>query len=228
MVEINNVCFSYGAKTVLKGVDLQMAPGEIHGILGMNGAGKTTLFNLIYNRMVPESGFCQWQQSPLQSQHIAFLETHNYFYPYLKGREYLELIAKANPDFSIAKWNELFDLPLENLIDGYSTGMKKKLAFLGILSMDRPILLLDEHFNGVDVESNEKIFQILLRLKDKGKLIIFSSHLIQSLTNIADQIHFLQEGRIQKVYAKESFPDLETQLEEWIGGKIQKKLDQLL
>ena len=228
MVEINELYFSYGQQEVLRGLSLQMNTGQIHGILGMNGAGKTTLFNILYRRLHPESGSYSFQQKALLPQHIAFQETQSYFYPFLKGREYLDLVALRHPEFDKDAWNELFELPLDQLIDGYSTGMRKKLAFLGIIAMDRPILLLDEPFNGVDIESNEKIFQILLRLRDKGKLIILSSHIIQSLTGIANQIHFLQGGRIEKTYDRELFPQLEEQLKDWIGEKVQGKLDELL
>ena len=228
MLAINDLHFSYASQKVLQGLSLQMPAGQIHGILGMNGAGKTTLFNVLYNRLVPEQGSFHFNEIPLLPQSIAYQETQSYFYPYLKGREYLELIARTKPDFVIEKWNGLFELPLESLIDGYSTGMKKKLAFLGVLAMDRPILLLDEPFNGVDVESNEKLFRILQRLRNKGKLIILSSHIIQSLTGIADKIHFLQEGLIQRTYPAAIFPQLELELKELIGGQIQQKLDELL
>lgn len=227
-LKISNLRFSYGQQEVLRGVELDMKTGEIHGILGMNGAGKTTLFNNLYTRLRPETGTCQWGGEALTTQMIAFLETHSYFYPYLKGREYLQLIAQNQPNFPIDQWNEIFELPLDKLVDGYSTGMKKKLAFLGMLAQDRPILLLDEPFNGVDVESNEKIFQILLRLRDQGKLIILSSHIIQSLTGIASKIHYLQEGRIQQTYLPEDFPRLESELKQLIGDQIRENLDLLL
>ena len=144
MVTIKDLAFSYGKKEVLRGVDLELPVGQIHGILGMNGAGKTTLFHLLYQRLVPTAGDCRWQHRALLPEHIAFQETEHYFYPYLKGREYLELLSQSNPDFSIDRWNDIFELPLDQLIDGYSTGMRKKLAFIGVLSLDRPILLLDE------------------------------------------------------------------------------------
>lgn len=225
---ISNLRFSYGQQEVLRGVDLEMNAGEIHGILGMNGAGKTTLFNNLYARLRPELGTCQWGGAALTTSMIAFLETHNYFYPYLKGREYLQLIAQNQPNFAIDQWNQIFELPLNKLVDDYSTGMKKKLAFLGMLAQDRPILLLDEPFNGVDVESNEKIFQILLRLRDQGKLIILSSHIIQSLTGIANKIHYLQEGQIRQTYLPADFPRLETELKQLISDQIRENLDLLL
>ena len=226
MVSIHDLYFSYGQHEVLKGLSLDLQPGRIHGVLGKNGAGKTTLFNICYRRLPPEKGRCTFAGQVLGPRHVAFLETQNYFYPYLKGREYLELLS-LNTDFDIAEWNKLFELPLEQLIDAYSTGMKKKLAFLGIMALDRPVVLLDEPFNGVDVESNEKIFQILDRLRQQGKTIILSSHILQSLTAVADTIHLLDNGRIEKQYAPDQFSILEKEIREMVGLQIQQQLDKL-
>jgi len=227
-LQLSNIHFSYGKEETLKGLSLSMPAGQIHGVLGRNGAGKTTLFNILYSRLHASEGTCTWQGNSLTFEHIAFQETRSYFYPYLTGREYLQLLTQSNPDFAIDQWNRVFNLPLDRFVEDYSTGMKKKLAFLGTLAMDRPIMLLDEPFNGVDVESNEKIFQILMRLRDKGKLIILSSHIIHSLTGTADQIHYLQGGKIQETYLPASFPQLEDQLKEWIRQEIQEDLETLL
>lgn len=225
---LSNIRFAYNQNEVLRDLSLTMAAGQIHGVLGRNGAGKTTLFNVLYSRLRPEKGSCMWNGSPLTYTDIAFQETQSYFYPYLKGREYLQLVTQNSPDFPIDQWNQIFQLPLDQLVDGYSTGMKKKLSFLGTLATDRPIMLLDEPFNGIDVESNEKIFQILLRLRDRGKLIILSSHIIHSLTGISDKIHYLSEGQIQQTYLPETFPQLENQLKEWISEQIQGNLEELI
>ncbi len=228
MFKIEDLNVSYGEQAVLKGLSQTFHLGEIHGILGMNGAGKTTFFNTLYQNIIPRSGLMSMGEKALKREDIAFLETQNYFYPYLKGREYLELLTLNKPHFNIQEWNEIFQLPLEELIDNYSTGMKKQLAFIGMLSSNRPIFILDEPFNGVDVENNEKIYQILLRLKKGGKIILLSSHIISSLTSICDKISYLSEGKITHVYGKESFNELELQIKNLVKNKIDQKLDTLL
>ena len=139
----------------------------------------------------------------------------------------MDLLSGTDNQFDIEKWNKIFDLPLDDLIDTYSTGMKKKLAFLGVMALDRPILILDEPFNGVDVESNEKIFQILERVKEQGKIILLSSHILSSLTNICDKISFLKEGAIFKTYRREEFPELESGLREMVQQNINQALNDL-
>lgn len=227
MLKINQLVVSYGDHLVLKKVDLECLKGEIHGLLGMNGAGKTTLFRTIYGFKKKDSGTCLIGDKPASNRSIALLETSPFFYSYMKGKEYLDLLSFDNKEFDFNKWNELFNLPLDDLIDTYSTGMKKKLAFLGIISLDRPVMILDEPFSGVDVESNEKIFQILERLKKSGKVILLSSHILESFTEVCDKISLLNEGEIKRTYIKEEFPALEKQLKEEINKKIGSVLDEL-
>ena len=228
MLKINNLSVSFGDHKVLENLDLDCSKGELHGVLGMNGAGKTTLFRTIYGFKKKDDGNCIYENEPVSSRNIGFLETENYFYSYMKGQEYLDLLSGTDNLFDIKKWNQIFGLPLNDLIDTYSTGMKKKLAFLGVMALDRPVLILDEPFNGVDVESNEKIFQILERLKEHGKIILLSSHILSSLTNICNKISFLKKGAISKTYHREEFPLLESELREMVQQNINQTLNDLL
>lgn len=228
MLKINNLSVSFGDHQVLDHLNMECLKGKLYGVLGMNGAGKTTLFRTIYGFKKKDSGDCTFENSSVNSRNIGFLETENYFYSYMKGQEYLDLLSGTDKNFDIEKWNQIFDLPLNDLIDTYSTGMKKKLAFLGIMALRRPILILDEPFSGVDVESNEKIFQILQRLKTQGKVILLSSHILSSLTSICDKISFLKDGVIAKTYSREEFPLLETELREMVQQNINQTLNELL
>lgn len=228
MLSIENLTYSYSEKPVLKAVNLTVEKGTIHGVLGMNGAGKTTLFNTIYGLLKPQSGQILYESKPLVTKQIAYLETHNFFYSYMRAKEYLQLCAGKNKAFKIEEWNELFQLPMDGLIDTFSTGMRKKLAFMGILALDRSILVLDEPFNGVDLESNEILYQILLRLKKTGKTIVLSSHIMETLTNICDEISYLFDGTFQQTYGKSEFPEMEEQLRGQLLKKTSKVLDQLM
>ncbi len=228
MLKINNLSVSFGDHKVLNGLNLECNKGELHGVLGMNGAGKTTLFRTIYGFKKKDSGDCIFENGPVKSQKIGFLETENYYYSYMKGQEYLDLLSGTDNHFDVEKWNQFFNLPLDDLIDTYSTGMKKKLAFLGTMALDRSILIFDEPFNGVDVESNEKIFQILDRLKKHGKIILLSSHILSSLTNICDKISYLKGGVIAKTYGRDEFSMLESELREMVQQNINQTLNDLL
>lgn len=227
MLTINNLHFSYDENKVLNGLSLQINPGTIHGILGMNGSGKTTLFKTIYGFNTRDAGECLFNGTQVSKQDIAFLQTHDFFYSFMKGKEYLELCALQNPEFDINNWNQLFQLPLNDLVEHYSTGMKKKLAFIGIIALDRPILILDEPFNGVDFESSEVLYEILKRLRKKGKTILLSSHIIESLTNICDEVSYLSNGIIERKYLMNDFKQMELDLREIIQQKVSSTLDDL-
>lgn len=228
MLEIKNIKVSYGEKEVLRNVSFQCDTNKIHGILGVNGAGKTTLFKTIYGFKKADAGTRLFQNRSIENQDVSFMETSCYFYPLMTGMEYLQLLGIENQNFSIEKWNELFELPLHEYVENYSTGMKKKLAFIGVMAMDRSILILDEPFNGVDIESNEKILQILARLKSTNKIILIASHIIESLTRICDHIHLLENGVITKSYEKNEFSILEKQLKEKVELKIGDALEDLI
>lgn len=224
MLKINKLSVAYQNQEILKELDMDFQAGEIHGILGMNGAGKSTFFNSICGLIKIKSGECLYHNTWVNSDHIAFMQTDTYFYPYMQGIEYLDLIGGTNPNFDAAHWNKIFELPLTQLIENYSTGMKKKLVFMGILAQDKPIYILDEPFNGVDIESNEKMTQILKYLRDKGKIILFSSHIIHSLTDCCDKISYLKNGKFVQTYFKKDFSTLQILVKELVSQGVEDVL----
>ena len=227
MLEINNIKVSYGEHEVLKGASLKVLKGTAHGILGMNGAGKTTLFETLYGQLSKLEGKCIFNDAPLTRNDIAYLESESYFYPYITGKEYLLLCANKNPDFNITEWNGLFKLPLQQLTETYSTGMKQKLALMGTLATNRPIIIMDEPFNGVDLESSEIIYQIIDFLKTQEKFLLISSHIMETLTHTCDQISHLHDGQFIKTYQKEAFPQMQQLLRKQLQSNIQGALNRI-
>jgi ABC-2 type transport system ATP-binding protein len=212
MLEIKNLNISLGDKTVLQNLNLKLAAGQVHGIIGLNGAGKTTFFNVLNALVKPDSGEILWQQIPLKYTALAYLETSNFFYHNLTGREYLHVFPKTNSNFNLGVCQDLLQLPLDTLISGYSTGMKKKLALLAILQQDKAIYVLDEPFNGLDLESNRTLEMIIHLLREKGKTILVSAHILEPLLHTCDQIHLLQKGSVNKTFEKEQFAEIREQL----------------
>ena len=90
--------------------------------------------------------------------------------------------------------------------------MKKKLALLAILKQEKPIFLLDEPFNGLDLETNKIVELIVTTLKEKGKTVFLSSHIIDPLLTVCDEIHFLEKGKFTKTFDKPNFYKLEEEL----------------
>jgi len=224
MLEIRQLFVRYGSKEVLGDLNLQWEAGQIHGFIGLNGSGKTTFFKALY-QMIPYEGQVFWQGVPLQRKDMAWLETHNYFYHYITGAEYLQLLAPNDkPVLDLTPWTQLLDLPLDQLVDGYSTGMKKKIALLGLLQQRKPLLLLDEPFNGVDMESC-RLFEMLFQgLKQKGYTLIITSHILDTLINTCDDAYLLQGGKIAQTFNKNQLADMDSH----VFGKLEGQLQPLL
>lgn len=221
MIQIENLSKSYGDHQVLKGINLSFESGMVYGIVGENGAGKTTLFKCI-SKMEDYSGEIKFNNGLIKDQ-LGYLLTHPYFLSKITGREYLTLMCNARKIRieNLASKN-IFDLPLDKFAGSYSTGMKKKLAISAILLQKNEIFILDEPFNGVDVHSNMLIEEIILKLKERGKMVIISSHIFSTLENTCDYIYLLKDGLIQRKANKGQFTEIE---EEMRNVSIGSKLD---
>lgn len=208
MLEIRNINVHFKNQTVLNDLNLSIEDGCILGLLGKNGAGKTTLFESLY-QTISYSGDIIWKNKPLKRHMISYLETENYFYPYITGEEYLAYFT-SKKEAEVKEIIERFDLPLKKYVQYYSSGMKKKLALTGMLMLDKPINILDEPFNGVDFEGVHILYDIIRQLKSENKVVIVSSHIIETLFNTCDKIALLQAGKIERIYTKEDFGQLST------------------
>lgn len=229
MLTIQNLQVEYNKGTnILKGINLSMESAKIHGLVGLNGAGKTTLLNTLYAFIRPVEGSVYYNESPLRRQQIAYLEAENYFYPYMTGREYLSLFPAGKNGFQVENWQKLFYIPLDDITENYSTGIKKKLALLGVLKTDKPIIILDEPFNGLDLESAHILMLILQQLREKGKTVLVTSHVFETLTSSCDYIHHINNGMIEHSYSKEQFGILQQLLYSTIELQTSAEIKKLI
>lgn len=212
MINIQNLTFSFSDHKVLDDISVDFAKNHIHGIVGLNGAGKTTFFNVLSTTLKAQTGTIKFNGNSILYKDIAYLETVNFFYSRLTGNEYLKIFKQTNPDFNLNSLQEFLKLPLNDLIETYSTGMKKKLALLGVLKQDKQLFLLDEPFNGLDLETNKILELIIITLKEKGKTVFVSSHIIDPLITICDMIHYLNTGKFARTFDKNNFHKIEDEL----------------
>ena len=212
MLDFKNISHSYGSNQILKNLNLSLEKGKVHGLIGLNGCGKTTLLNCLYSFIHPQSGEILWNDAPIERKDISFLETQNFFYANLTGREFLSIFPNPKSLYDEDGWKDLLDLPIDEMIENYSTGMKKKLALMCILKLDRPIIVLDEPFNGLDIETNHILEKLIYLLKQKGKTIIITSHILGILHIVCDEIHWLKDGKIEKSFRHDEFQDIDNQL----------------
>lgn len=222
MIKIEKLSKFYGKNKVLNSIDLEFKKGKIYGIVGENGAGKTTLFRCI-------SGLENYKGNILSDfttlkDHLGLLVTEPFFFSKITGKEYIQLLANARQtELTNIEDKNIFDLPLNKYASTYSTGMKKKLALTAILLQENNIFILDEPFNGVDIQSNLIITEIIKRFKKLEKTVIISSHIFSTLAETCDEIYLMKNGEIIKKVEKVDFNKLENEMKEFtVGNKIDK------
>jgi len=224
MIKIKNLNKNFSKKQVLKNINLKFDDGKVYGIVGENGAGKTTLFRCI-SQLESYDGEINSSFKPLKN-HLGYLETTPVFMSYITGWEYLKLLCKAkNLDTDNFEKQNIFQLPLSQYVDTYSTGMKKKLALMGVLLRKSDILILDEPFNGVDIQSNMVITGIIEKLKNLSKTVLISSHIFSTLRDTCDEILLLSNGTITKKVSQEDYLKLENEMKETVVGTNLNRLE---
>ncbi len=195
-------------KEVLKGVSFSVAEGEIFGYLGPNGAGKTSTIKCLLGLVYPDSGtislFGRSPLDPRAKDRLGFLPENPYFYEYLTGREFLDFYAqlfgveKAERAGRISRLLELADLeraadlPLRK----FSRGMLQRIGLAQALINNPSFVILDEPLGGLDPLGRKDIRDIILRLRDEGKTVLFTSHILQDIEMICDRVAIIVKGRI--------------------------------
>jgi ABC-2 type transport system ATP-binding protein len=213
MIHIKQLSKAYGSHLVLDDINLMINPGQVTGIVGKNGAGKTTLFKCL-SHLESYAGSIESPYQPLKD-HLGFLPTIPYFFKLMTGAEYIRLLCNAKKvDVPDLKKINIFSLPLDEYAVHYSTGMKKKLALTALLQLKNQVYILDEPFNGVDIQSNLIIDEIISRLKGRGHTILISSHIFSTLEKSCDVIHLLTEGKITKSVGPDQFSLLHEEMKD--------------
>jgi ABC-2 type transport system ATP-binding protein len=222
MIEIIRLSKHYGKIEVLKQISIHFIKGKVYGIVGENGAGKTTLFRCIAG-LENYEGEIRSEINPLKDS-LGLLMTEPFFFSKITGKEYIQLLCNARKiKITNIEDKNIFDLPLNQYAATYSTGMKKKLALTAILLQQNQCFILDEPFNGVDIQSNIIITDIIHKLRELGKTIIISSHIFSTLSDTCNEIHLLKNGAFIKRVLKEDFSSLEKEMKEiTVGNKIEK------
>jgi len=201
-----------GRKTVaLKDLTLDIEPGEIFGLLGPNGAGKTTAIKILMGIHYPTSGTARLLGKPLGDRgvksRIGFLPENPYFYDYLKGWEFLDFYGQLygmNKTRRRAKIEELLErvglshaanLPLR----GYSKGMTQRIGLAQALMNDPDLVFLDEPQSGLDPMGRKEVRDIIISLRDQGKTVFFSSHILSDAEMICDRVGILFKGELRSL-----------------------------
>lgn len=192
-------------------ISLQVNRGEIFGLLGPNGAGKTTTIKCILGLIYADSGTIELMGDPIPSIHaqarIGFLTENPYVYDFLSGREYLMFAAslhgydaarcrnKADELLSMFRIEEAADRPLRK----YSKGMLQRIGLAQALVNDPEFLILDEPMSGLDPLGRKEVRDLMITLKNKGKTILFSSHILSDAELVCDHVAILVNGKLETI-----------------------------
>lgn len=202
LIEIKDLTKSYGKKEALKNISLTIEPGKIYGLLGPNGSGKTTLIKIINNLLTPTNGEIKIKgNNPgIESKKIiSYLPERTYLNMNFKVKELLDYFEDFYDNFDRKKALTLLkrlDINPEDKLKTMSKGTKEKVQLILVMSRKADIYILDEPIGGVDPASRDYILETILSNFDNKASMIISTHLIQDIEGILDNVIFINKGKI--------------------------------
>jgi ABC-2 type transport system ATP-binding protein len=235
MLEVRALTKRYSRVAVVDNVSFSIGPREILGYLGPNGSGKSTTVKMLTGLLEPSEGEIFFygvdiRKDPVQfKRRLGYVPEEPHLYPHLTGREYLQLVGRLRGmprpvlEPKIDTFLQLFGLFDARFAElhSYSKGMRQKILLSAALLHDPELLILDEPFSGLDV-SAAQVFKALLRaLAAEGKMILYSSHVLEVVEKVCSQVLILRKGkvvahdsvsRLRDLMALPSLEDVFTQL----------------
>ncbi len=229
MLELRHVTKRYSGIAAVKDVSFIARAGEVTGYLGPNGSGKSTTLKMITGLIEPTEGEILFHGEPVERNRIAYRQRLGYvpeepqLYPHLTGAEYLEMVGElrgmaeaklASKIEGLLRLLSLYDdrhVP----ISSYSKGMRQKVLLAAALLHNPDLILLDEPFSGLDVNSALVLRELIHELAGRGKVVLFSSHELETVERVCSHIVILHKGRvvandsIEQLRALMSLPTLE-------------------
>lgn len=210
IIEIKNLKMTYGDKDVLKGINLDIYKGNIIGYIGSNGAGKSTTIKILLGLVKGYRGEVYIFGKNIEDEDNDYKEKIGYVpeiakvYDSLTAREYLTFVGQIyNLEYEKCDKKALnlmkvlgIDYAYNSRLSSFSKGMKQKVVIISSLLHNPDILFLDEPLSGLDANSVLLIKEILQKLKEDGKTIFYSSHIMEVVEKLSDRIILLNEGNI--------------------------------
>lgn len=202
LIEIKNLNKCYGKKQALNDVNITIEPGKIYGLLGPNGSGKTTLIKIINDLLTPTSGevLVKGKKPGIESKKIiSYLPERTYLNMNFKVKELLNYFEDFYENFDRKKAQTLLkklNISEEDKLKTMSKGTKEKVQLILVMSRKADLYILDEPIGGVDPASRDYILETILNNFDEKSSMIISTHLIQDIETILDNVIFINQGRI--------------------------------
>jgi ABC-2 type transport system ATP-binding protein len=210
MLEMRAVSKKFSGIKVVDGVSFVVRPGEVLGYLGPNGAGKTTTLRMLAGLLRPSSGEVFYDgrrvgtDTAAYKRRLGYVPEQSEIYPHLSALDYLFLVGRLRglPERTLAgramEFLEILGLDDDRYaaIGAFSKGMRQKVLLAAALLHDPDILLLDEPLSGLDVTTGLVIRELILKLAAEGKIIIYSSHVLEVAEKVCSRVIILYQGRV--------------------------------
>jgi ABC-2 type transport system ATP-binding protein len=208
MIRTRGIHKAFDGRPVLRGVDLEVARGEIFGFVGPNGAGKSTFLKSLIGVVRADGGEAEIAgvdalRHPLRARReVGYAPGETALYHRMRASELVDFAIRFHPDADRARAAELlerFGLPPAQRVGDFSHGMKRKLLLAQALASGAPVMLLDEPMEGLDPEARRLVEGILREEAAGGRTVFFSSHDLASVERVCDRVAFLRGGRLLQV-----------------------------
>jgi ABC-2 type transport system ATP-binding protein len=210
MLEIRALTKRYNGVVAVENVNFVLRPGEILGYIGPNGAGKSTTVKMIIGLIEPSEGQVRFQGKsviddlPGFQSRIGYVPEESHLYPHLSGFEYLQLAGRLHGfprkplEEKISEFLRLFHLweDRDTPVSAYSKGMRQKILLSAALLHNPDLLILDEPLSGLDVGSALVLRELMDGLASRGRMILYSSHVLDVLEKVCSRVLILCKGRV--------------------------------
>ena len=205
MVQTTQLCKSFGSFAALNNVTLEVGRGQVFGLLGPNGAGKSTLIRTLMGFLKPSSGSATVDGMDCYSdrlnvhQQVTYLPGDARVFGLMKGRSVLKQFVRYRSNASYQRALEIaerLELDLSRWVGLMSTGMRQKLALAVCLSVDCPLVILDEPTANLDPTIRGRILDFVSEAKRAGTTVIFSSHVLSEIEEVCDEVGILKKGQL--------------------------------
>ncbi len=204
VIETKKLTKFYGKIKGVEDLTFNVKKGEIFGFLGPNGAGKTTTIRTLLGYLNKTSGEAYIFGKDIENniveikQEVGYIPGDLNIYGHMTGKQFLDYFSSLrNRDMSLLdEMLEIFELPLDRKVKGYSKGMKQKLGIIQAFMDDPEMVIMDEPTSGLDPLLQQKFYEFLLKQKKKGKTIFFSSHVLSEVDKICDRVGIIRDGKL--------------------------------
>jgi ABC-2 type transport system ATP-binding protein len=205
MLRTEHLTKDYGRFRALDDLCLEVAAGEVFGVLGPNGSGKTTALRLALGFLRPTAGTARvgghdsWHDSVAARALVAYLPGELRLYENMTGRQliaFLSALRGRPPRDDLDTLARRFDIDLSRPLASLSSGMKRKVALLHLLIADVPLLIMDEPTNALDPTMRDELLEQVRRARDRGQTVVFSSHVLSEVEQVCDRVAVLRQGRL--------------------------------